>query len=306
MKWFRLYNEVLHDRKVQTLPAELFRAWINLLCMASEADPRGVLPPLDDLAYGLRASRTKCRGWLDHLRLVGLLTEHEDGTMSPHNWDERQPSSDDEAGRKRQQRRSSSIKELRQNVPGHVSRHVTGHVQNTSGTVPDVSGTHAGAHAGAFLDSEGERDRDPPYGGLATLASEPAANEDVSRSLSEEGHRLAIDQARESFGDQFARTVELSGPDISRAIGDRGDAYAAAVRKVASDLAKPGARPVADLHALVLSVARRLAREGISPDPVTAQPRIATAVEPSKAERKRRVYEDSLASIDFSKFKEPS
>ena len=41
-KWFRLYNDVINDPKVQRLDGETFKAWINILCLASKGG--GVLP----------------------------------------------------------------------------------------------------------------------------------------------------------------------------------------------------------------------------------------------------------------------
>jgi hypothetical protein len=42
MKWLRLYSDVGSDPKVQRLPGDKFKAWINLLCVASQHD--GILP----------------------------------------------------------------------------------------------------------------------------------------------------------------------------------------------------------------------------------------------------------------------
>jgi hypothetical protein len=38
MKWLRLYSDVVSDPKVQRLPGEKFKAWVNLLCVASQHD----------------------------------------------------------------------------------------------------------------------------------------------------------------------------------------------------------------------------------------------------------------------------
>lgn len=81
--WFRLYSEVVDDPKVQALPAEVFKAWINLLCLTSQHD--GTLPPVADIAFRLRVSQTKAVSMLEKLRSAGLL----DGD-TPHNWEGRQ------------------------------------------------------------------------------------------------------------------------------------------------------------------------------------------------------------------------
>ena len=53
-RWFRLYDAVLDDPKVQRLPDRIFKAWINLLCLASRHG--GTLPPVDDVAFALRCT----------------------------------------------------------------------------------------------------------------------------------------------------------------------------------------------------------------------------------------------------------
>ncbi len=95
-RWFRFYNNAVHDPKVQRLPGEKFKAWVNLLCIASENG--GVLPDLRDLCHILRLSETKASSILDDLCAIGLLDPIEvaNAPMSyePHNWAERQFKSD--------------------------------------------------------------------------------------------------------------------------------------------------------------------------------------------------------------------
>jgi hypothetical protein len=65
MKWLSLYSDVVSDPKVQRLPGDKFKAWINLLCVASQHD--GILPPLADLAFTLRTAEDKITALLDDL-----------------------------------------------------------------------------------------------------------------------------------------------------------------------------------------------------------------------------------------------
>ena len=44
-RWFRMYAEVVDDPKVQRLSPALFRAWVNVLCLA--ASNGGVVPVND-------------------------------------------------------------------------------------------------------------------------------------------------------------------------------------------------------------------------------------------------------------------
>ena len=95
-RWFRFYDEVLNDPKVQLLPPEKFKIWVNLLCLASKND--GVLPALDAVTFALRVTRDDLVTTLDQFRDAGLLdlVEVRDAPMSyePHNWKERQYISD--------------------------------------------------------------------------------------------------------------------------------------------------------------------------------------------------------------------
>lgn len=102
MKWFRFYTEVLHDPKVQRLPAALFKSWVNLLCIANKDRDRGMLPSVEDIAFALRVKPCEAEKILYQLKERGLLDRAQDGTLSPHNWTERQRNSDD--GATRQQR----------------------------------------------------------------------------------------------------------------------------------------------------------------------------------------------------------
>lgn len=89
-RWFRLYDDLLNNRKVQKLPPWLFRAWINLLCCASKAHERGVLPSLEDCAFLCRCSKNRMAVIVERLIDVGLLDRQADGQLRPHDWEEHQ------------------------------------------------------------------------------------------------------------------------------------------------------------------------------------------------------------------------
>ena len=87
-RWFRFYESVLSDRKVQMLSPELFKHWVNLLCLCSQNG--GKLPSLRDIAFELgRLSESKAAEVLSKLHRAGLLDKLEDG-FAPHNWESRQ------------------------------------------------------------------------------------------------------------------------------------------------------------------------------------------------------------------------
>ncbi len=108
MKWLRLYSDVVSDPKVQRLPGDKFKAWINLLCVASQHD--GILPPLADLAFTLRNTEDKITALIDDLVEKGLLDVTSDDRYTPHNWASRQYKSDGSAERmKRHRRRNRDV-----------------------------------------------------------------------------------------------------------------------------------------------------------------------------------------------------
>lgn len=89
--WFRMYTESLNDPKVQRLSGEMFKAWINLLCLAKIHD--GILPLHEDIAFALRKSPAETTKILDTLIHAGLF-EHDETGITPHNWNGRQYKSD--------------------------------------------------------------------------------------------------------------------------------------------------------------------------------------------------------------------
>jgi hypothetical protein len=103
--WFRLYAETLDDIKVQSLPGELFKAWINLLCLANLH--RGRLPGVEEIAFRLRISVTEAGRIVDALLERGLLDRTGEG-FTPHNWARRQFLSDCSTGRVRRHREERS------------------------------------------------------------------------------------------------------------------------------------------------------------------------------------------------------
>lgn len=133
-RWFRFYTSVVHDPKVQKLRPELFRAWVNCLCMAAE---NGGIVPLEDLDFQLRMTPEQVNDSIDTLTLAGLLdwvpiTNGErtgDVVLKPHHWDERQYKWDGRdptaAERKRRQRNKPTRNDVSRSCHGHVTVGVT-------------------------------------------------------------------------------------------------------------------------------------------------------------------------------------
>ncbi len=91
-RWFRYYDDALNDPKVQRLSGDLFKAWINLLCLASKGD--GTFLELSEVAFALRTSEEKATIILTQLSSRGLFDLLPTGGFTPHNWDKRQFKSD--------------------------------------------------------------------------------------------------------------------------------------------------------------------------------------------------------------------
>jgi hypothetical protein len=109
MKWFRFYSDSMHDPKVQKLPAEVFRTWVNLLCIASQND--GSLGGDEsNIAFVLRMTTAQVHKHIQALKDAGLLDG--DGDMRPHNWDGRQYDSDSSTARvQRYRKRQRNVSE---------------------------------------------------------------------------------------------------------------------------------------------------------------------------------------------------
>lgn len=99
--WFRFYDDVVNDPKLIRLPDELYRAWVNLLCIAAKND--GVLPELADVALVLRVKEAKAAEIITKLVRAKLLDD-ENGIFVPHNWQGRQFKSDDSGERVKRHR----------------------------------------------------------------------------------------------------------------------------------------------------------------------------------------------------------
>ena len=109
--WFRFYVRTLNNPKVQRLPGNIFKGWVNLLCLAKETD--GLLPPVEDISFRLRLSKAKTEALLNALRINGLIAENR-----MHDWDEMQYPSD--SSTERVKRHRERVKEQPRNVSCNV------------------------------------------------------------------------------------------------------------------------------------------------------------------------------------------
>lgn len=97
MQWFRFYTEALNDPKVQKLDAEIFRCWVNLLCVTSHSDGSIVTC---DIPFHLRTTKIIADVIMQRLVDADLMVEEGD-CFIPKNWSKRQFKSDTSADRMR-------------------------------------------------------------------------------------------------------------------------------------------------------------------------------------------------------------
>lgn len=90
-RWFRVYDDLVDDPKIQRLPGDVVKSLLNLWCLASQND--GLLPAVDDIAFKLRMKPAKVENLLSVLGECGLIDSDETG-LRPHNWAGRQYQSD--------------------------------------------------------------------------------------------------------------------------------------------------------------------------------------------------------------------
>lgn len=108
VNWLRLYTDALNKRKVQSLPGELFKAWINFLMIARKHD--GYLLPVPDIAFELHVSDEVAETWLLALIHRGLFDRTPSG-VRPHDWDQHQYASDSSTERVRKHRQKTPNKQ---------------------------------------------------------------------------------------------------------------------------------------------------------------------------------------------------
>jgi hypothetical protein len=108
-RWFRVHDDMVDDPKVQRLGPDLFKALVNLWCLASQNNGR--LPPVEDIAFKLRVPAPRVAKILEELQKCNLIDVTADG-MEPHNWSARQYKSDVSTERvKRFRKRHETVSE---------------------------------------------------------------------------------------------------------------------------------------------------------------------------------------------------
>jgi hypothetical protein len=166
-----MYDDVLDDPKVQRLPADLFKAWVNLLCLASKNG--GILPEIQDVAFALRMGEPEAERHINDLVGRGLI-DRADGVVSPHNWNARQFKSDVDptaADRQRAKRERDKGKPVTDDVTRDMT--VTSHPPEQSRADTEQSRADPRAYALELIRDTKVKLNDWEDGFLSTIASLP-------------------------------------------------------------------------------------------------------------------------------------
>lgn len=119
LNWFRYYIDTLDNPKVQSLPGELFKFWMNLLCLARMHD--GILPDDKTITWRLRSTDIETTSALHQLEIRGLIEKTKGRQWTPHDWEEHQYASDSSTPRTKKHREKRSAERSR-NVSGNGFR----------------------------------------------------------------------------------------------------------------------------------------------------------------------------------------
>lgn len=305
MKWFRVYHDVLDDPKFATLPLEVFGAWVAILGVASQMEPRGTLPSLEEIAFRTRRPVDTLTACVEVMLARKILVKDRAGNLKVYKWDEYQPKSDRVSDRVRKHREKVKKDPLPdpETTPSgppetlHETLHETPLVTNET---LDVT-----------LERRGEEIRREDYGAshlrlpppspsrnpapvVGVGGDDPKAGLDLKgfeTFVRSPGHRAAVDAARSALGDPFAMTVAEMGRAVEDLIGDRWDCFVAAV-----DAAARCTRPIDNLYTWCLRAAEGFARNGIPPPPVGKSGPAAAPAAPALSAAQRRYAEQSAAA----------
>lgn len=102
MAWFRVYDDILDDPKVQNLTPQQFKNLVNLWCVAKRCG--GEIPPVADVAWRMRIAPRAAKHLVAELQALKFIDVLADGRLVPHNWNGRQFASDTSTERVRKHR----------------------------------------------------------------------------------------------------------------------------------------------------------------------------------------------------------
>jgi hypothetical protein len=79
--WIKLYVEILHDPKMESLPAHLWRRAIEMFLFAGDYGKDGLLPPVPQMAWTLRMSPETMVSYLKALHEIDIVDQ-----VTPEVW----------------------------------------------------------------------------------------------------------------------------------------------------------------------------------------------------------------------------
>lgn len=96
LSWFRVYAELLNNRKFHRLSDTLKARLLYIWCLAAKND--GMLPGIEDIAFALRLQEAEAQETIEKLIDDHFLDRDDRGVM-PHDWNQHQYVSDISTGR---------------------------------------------------------------------------------------------------------------------------------------------------------------------------------------------------------------
>lgn len=116
MPFVKLWDNILDNVKVQRLNATTFKSWVNLLCVTLRyGGAHGELPSWEDMAFGLRESKTNIKSHVDVLVTAGLIDKTA-SHYSIHDFDKWNESKDKTAAkRQREWRNNRALRNAQRN-----------------------------------------------------------------------------------------------------------------------------------------------------------------------------------------------
>lgn len=234
-RWFRFYDDAVHDPKLLKLSDGTFRMWVMLLCVASKE--KGTLPSTEDLGFYLRVKPARVAALIAELVAAGLLDKTGNG-FSPHNWAGRQYQSDGSAERVKRHREKRAAaglqaqwtppKALRQAVydrDGHKCVYCgSGERLSLDHKTPEIrGGTHDIENlATACISCNGaKRDMtETEYRDAVTLLKRPQRTEqntEQSRADTRDDSQKLLGDFRQAIVQTYAQANSPTLPDTARA-----------------------------------------------------------------------------------------
>jgi hypothetical protein len=108
-RWFKFYEDSIDDPQIQKLTPELFKFWINLLCLTSKNN--GFLPDIAGISFALRMPKDQAEAWILALVREGLLVVHK-SLLKPDDWKQRVSPKNSNAERQKRFRNNKKAKLL--------------------------------------------------------------------------------------------------------------------------------------------------------------------------------------------------